>query len=446
MCSTPSPPSRRYGHTMVAHNRHLYVFGGALGGSADPSLPSELHCFDLDGETWSVVPVSAESEAPTGRLFHATAVVASGMYVFGGKSEHSNHSGCMYRFQLSNYPKCTLSDDYLRLLTSRQFADVRFHLTHSRETSVHHKFYDSKSTLISGFSVTNTDKVSDRDSSLELAETFSKFDKVNMPTASEENHEHCSEGETNLVVTAVQNNSATTVVYAHAILVAARSLVLREMILAAKERLSESTSEHQTDLSSGDDEKFMEVYLDDAKPEAFRVLLTYIYTDRLVFGVAGWNKTEISPDTDDRHSISRVLLLMDVYRLALKLCLVGLENLCLRVLCQSITDQNVLSALTDSHHNTLGTIKEHCLRFIIKDQNWPTVINSVEFEKLDKCLIVEVIRLKQNRNSDASVTAAPSRPAVSSLRSDLLLCLLLINRNNNVYYMMNNIVKFRKFD
>ncbi|EEC15876.1 lztr-1, putative, partial [Ixodes scapularis] len=35
----PAPPTRRYGHTMVAFDRHLYVFGG----TADSTLPNDLH-------------------------------------------------------------------------------------------------------------------------------------------------------------------------------------------------------------------------------------------------------------------------------------------------------------------------------------------------------------------------------------------------------------------
>lgn len=35
----PPPPEKRYGHTMVAHDRHLYVFGGATG----QTLPHDLH-------------------------------------------------------------------------------------------------------------------------------------------------------------------------------------------------------------------------------------------------------------------------------------------------------------------------------------------------------------------------------------------------------------------
>lgn len=35
---------------MVAFDRHLYVFGGA----ADATLSNDLHCFDLDSQSWSV--------------------------------------------------------------------------------------------------------------------------------------------------------------------------------------------------------------------------------------------------------------------------------------------------------------------------------------------------------------------------------------------------------
>ena len=48
---TSPPPSRRYGHTMVAHDTHLYVFGGA----ADSNLPNDLYWYDLENETWDVV-------------------------------------------------------------------------------------------------------------------------------------------------------------------------------------------------------------------------------------------------------------------------------------------------------------------------------------------------------------------------------------------------------
>lgn len=57
---SPPPPQRRYGHTMVAFDRHLYVFGGA----ADNTLPNELHCYDVDSQTWEVIQPSLDSEVP----------------------------------------------------------------------------------------------------------------------------------------------------------------------------------------------------------------------------------------------------------------------------------------------------------------------------------------------------------------------------------------------
>lgn len=107
---------------MVSYDRHLYVFGGA----ADSTLPNDLHCYDLDTQTWSVVHPALESHVPSGRLFHAAAVVGSGMYVFGGTVDNNVRSGEMFRFQLSSYPKCTLHDDYGKLLQSGLFYDVEF--------------------------------------------------------------------------------------------------------------------------------------------------------------------------------------------------------------------------------------------------------------------------------------------------------------------------------
>ena len=83
---------------MVAFDRHLYVFGGA----ADSTLPNDLHCYDLDTQTWSVVNVARDSQVPSGRLFHAAAVVGDAMYVFGGTVDNNVRSGEMYRFQVSS--------------------------------------------------------------------------------------------------------------------------------------------------------------------------------------------------------------------------------------------------------------------------------------------------------------------------------------------------------
>ena len=48
---------------MVNFDSHLYVFGGA----ADNILPNELHCFDLDDETWSTIIPTSRNCVPSGR-------------------------------------------------------------------------------------------------------------------------------------------------------------------------------------------------------------------------------------------------------------------------------------------------------------------------------------------------------------------------------------------
>lgn len=54
---------------MVAFDRHLYVFGGA----ADNTLPNELHCYDVDSQTWEVIHPSLDSEVGTSCI-HSDAV------------------------------------------------------------------------------------------------------------------------------------------------------------------------------------------------------------------------------------------------------------------------------------------------------------------------------------------------------------------------------------
>lgn len=49
-------------------------------------------------------------------------------FVFGGTVDNNVRSSEMFRFQFSSYPRCTLHDDFGRLLESRQFCDLRWFL------------------------------------------------------------------------------------------------------------------------------------------------------------------------------------------------------------------------------------------------------------------------------------------------------------------------------
>lgn len=293
---------------MVAFDRHLYVFGGA----ADSTLSNDLHCFDLDSQTWSVILPAAESFVPSGRLFHAAAVVGDAMFIFGGTVDNNVRSGEMYRFQFSNYPKCTLHDDYGKILQSKQFCDVMF-LVGEEETKI----------------------------------------------------------------------------TAHLPLVAARSKYLRNRIRVAKEARDRHLMELFGTLKVPfNDIPLLEVKLSDASPEPFEMVLDYIYMDCI-------DPTKRAKEGEDPFSNRIVLLMMDVYRLAVQFEMTRLEQLCVQYLNATICLKNVLVALHNANNLHLDFIKEFCLRFIVKESNFNHIVMSKEFETVERNLMVEIIRRKQ---------------------------------------------------
>ncbi|CAH0560075.1 unnamed protein product [Brassicogethes aeneus] len=325
---SPPPPARRYGHTMVAYDRHLYVFGGA----ADSSLSNDLHCFDLDSRTWSVVLPAAESCLPSGRLFHAAAVIGAAMYIFGGTIDNNVRSGEMYRFQFSNYPKCTLTDDFGRFLESRLFTDVHF-LVGPEEKKIE----------------------------------------------------------------------------AHMAFVASRSSYLRNKIKQAKE--SRDGKLLETEAGSTNDLPIVEIKLPDANPDAFEMILNFIYTDQI-------DPTKCAKEGEDPFSNRIVLQMMDVYRLAVQFDMVRLEQLCIQYLNNTINLNNVLDALHNADNLELVFIKEFCLRFIVKEANFNELVMSPEFEGLDRKLMVEIIRRKQTPQKKQS-NKATFEGVGSSLQEDM---------------------------
>ncbi|XP_019062570.1 leucine-zipper-like transcriptional regulator 1 isoform X1 [Fukomys damarensis] len=294
---SPPPPQRRYGHTMVAFDRHLYVFGGA----ADNTLPNELHCYDVDFQTWEVVQPSSDSEVggaevperastseeapsltseeragfkksrdvfgldfgstsakqptqpaselPSGRLFHAAAVISDAMYIFGGTVDNNIRSGEMYRFQ--------------------------------------------------------------------------KLEEEAAPAP-------------------------------------------REASGAAV---------------SGTRPPLLRVAIREAEARPFEVLMQFLYTDKIKYPRKG--------------HVEDVLLIMDVYKLALSFQLCRLEQLCRQYIEASVDLQNVLVVCESAARLQLGQLKEHCLNFVVKESHFNQVIMMKEFERLSSPLIVEIVRRKQ---------------------------------------------------
>uniref|UniRef100_A0A674GW47 Leucine zipper like post translational regulator 1 n=1 Tax=Taeniopygia guttata TaxID=59729 RepID=A0A674GW47_TAEGU len=311
---SPPPPQRRYGHTMVAFDRHLYVFGGA----ADNTLPNELHCYDVDSQTWEVIQPSPDSELPSGRLFHAAAVISDAMYIFGGTVDNNIRSGEMYRFQFSCYPKCTLHEDYGRLWENRQFSDLEFVLGEKEER-----------------------------------------------------------------------------VRGHTAIVTARCKWLKKKIMQARERVKQKSKQdteeegHATCQKDGIGgnvklcrlQPLLEVPIREAEAQPFEVLMQFLYTDKIKYPRKG--------------HVQDVLLIMDVYKLALNFKLSRLEQLCLQYIEASVDLQNVLIVCENANKLQLDQLKEHCLNFVVKESHFNQVIMMKEFEHLSSSLIVEIVRRKQ---------------------------------------------------
>lgn len=88
--------------------------------------------------------------------------------------------------------------------------------------------------------------------------------------------------------------------------------------------------------------------------------------------------------------------MMDVYQLAVQFYIPRLEQLCVQYLEFKISKTNVLDALYNADRMGLTLIKDHCMGFITKDDHFNDIVMSPEFAALEKMLIVEIIRKKQN--------------------------------------------------
>lgn len=91
-----------------------------------------------------------------------------------------------------------------------------------------------------------------------------------------------------------------------------------------------------------------------------------------------------------------VLLMMDVYQLAVQFYIPRLEQLCVQYLEFKISKTNVLDALYNADRMGLTLIKDHCLGFITKEDHFYDIVMSAEFAALEKPLIVEIIRKRLN--------------------------------------------------
>ena len=84
-------PYQRYGHTVSAHGKKIYLFGGR-----NDNFPcNKLYVFDTQTYKWDRPIVSGD--IPAARDGHSSCVIGDSMYIFGGYEETN------YRFGLDVY-------------------------------------------------------------------------------------------------------------------------------------------------------------------------------------------------------------------------------------------------------------------------------------------------------------------------------------------------------
>lgn len=153
--------------------------------------------------------------------------------------------------------------------------------------------------------------------------------------------------------------------------------------------------------------------LPEVSAEAFQMAMYSMYTDRI--------HPDLENNSREGMSVPQMLLMMDVYKLALLLETKRLELLSMQYIEASINVENVLLVLQNASELKLARMREFCMRFIVREINYRKVIMGNTFENLDRSLMVQIIRRQQFRSRPTSPDphAEHDSSLPSSLQDDL---------------------------
>ncbi|XP_067556064.1 leucine-zipper-like transcriptional regulator 1 isoform X1 [Pseudorca crassidens] len=439
---SPPPPQRRYGHTMVAFDRHLYVFGGA----ADNTLPNELHCYDVDFQTWEVIQPSSDSEVsgaemperasaseeapalgseerggckksrdvfgldfgstttrqptlpaselPSGRLFHAAAVISDAMYIFGGTVDNNIRSGEMYRFQFSCYPKCTLHEDYGRLWESRQFCDVEFVLGEKEEcVQGHVAIVTARSRWLRRKIVQARERLTQVRAARRLGRGFRGV-FLSAPSSAHRSWRRRRPRHSGRAPLGPRVGPG----HPCCVWLSARPRHGPSRCSCSSSTQTRSSTRGKVGLRRGREGTGWGVATLAGGGRGLRGFTPPVAEPPRCGGSPGTPPPNAPPEAQGflgTGHVEDVLLIMDVYKLALGFQLCRLEQLCRQYIEASVDLQNVLVVCESAARLQLGQLKEHCLNFVVKESHFNQVIMMKEFERLSSPLIVEIVRRKQ---------------------------------------------------
>jgi len=346
-----SPP-KRLGHSSVFHQGNLYIFGGT---SAN-KLTNDLYCLNLTTREWR--NLNASGEKPDRRAYH-TALVPDGeskfMYLFGGspasntEGRYSPEQAVMYRFRFEKaYPEETLSSDMAKLLGMKLLTDVTFQVG-KKATSFH----------AHGLVLGNRCPALSR-----------SLDKKGKKKGGKKGKKEGKDKKEGTAMQVVVSSSGKT-----------------------------------------------EITLPDVEPAVFEELLYFIYTgevtDNISFSLLAASSSSVptaggsSPASGGTESfkLEQVFALMS---LAIEYELPRLIALCERKLRSMVSLQSVIAAMKLNEPKPgkviSAPLKEFCITFILKQ--YTDVIAQEAFTSLDPTVLVEIMRLNQQSQSDPSILDA----------------------------------------
>ena len=210
--------------------------------------------------------------------------------------------------------------------------------------------------------------------------------------------------------------SSKAVVKAHCVVTAARSPVLKQRILLSYKKSQSASKEQEHNTTTTElflPKEMIVVHLQDATEEIFRMALFFLYTDRL--------HPSLENASVEGMTVNQMLQMMELYKLSLLLETKRMELLCLQYIQASVNEQNVLHVLRIASELCLSSLKEYCLRSIVRDSSYRHVVMSPAFESLDPNLMVEIVRRHENHSRPTSPDVAQNREAVvpASLKDDM---------------------------
>jgi hypothetical protein len=98
-------PARRYGHSMVVIDNHMYVFGGMSSPNEDEigddeeddddddDVLTDLYKIDINGISEKITLHGDDDNIPPVRYYHSMVVIGSNMYIFGGDDGDDGDDG-----------------------------------------------------------------------------------------------------------------------------------------------------------------------------------------------------------------------------------------------------------------------------------------------------------------------------------------------------------------